>query len=377
MQNATRKSTSGGKESGKAVRIAQSLLGEIRDRVYADGNFPSENELAERFGAARETIRKAVDVLVCDGIVRRVKGCGTFLTGRAERKTGLVGLIVPDATSAEIFSEFIHQIDAIASRNGYKLAVANLERRGDVGAGVRRAARELAVRRVEGVIYRPLIDERFANSNLEVVRIFKNAEIPVVLLDSDVVQPPERSEYDLVNIDNIAAGRRIADHLLACGRRRIAFLMGGKSFGANANWRNRLFGLAGELALNGAENAVKVLDFAPDNAAAVEKLRRSRQRPDAIVCGNDDTAALLVKTLVSAGLRVPDDVAVVGFDDAPSARFSVPPLTTIRQPAREIALSALRLLLARIRHPSAEPTELHLPAPLVVRRSTQAVQIAT
>ena len=141
---------------------------------------------------------------------------------------------------------------------------------------------------------------------------------------------------------------------------------------ANANWRNRLFGLAGELALMGCEESVRRLDFSPDDESAVASLMRSRKRPDAIVCGNDEHAARLVKTLVSLGRRIPGDVAVVGFDDMEIARSTTPPLTTVSQPVRKLAATAFKSLLARIRYPNNDPREILLDARLVVRRSTDA-----
>ena len=79
---------------------------------------------------------------------------------------------------------------------------------------------------------------------------------------------------------------------------------------------------------------------------------------------------MLVKSLIAIGKRVPEDVAVTGFDDESIARSSVPPLTTIRQPAGLIAKTAFKTLLARIRYPQNDPREILLDAPLITRKST-------
>jgi len=230
--------------------------------------------------------------------------------------------------------------------------------------------RELAANRAEGVILRPFVAERMTAANGEIVRILENAEIPVVLIDSDIARPPRRSGYDLVAINNVGAGRQIADHLHERGYRRIAFLMEDNDPFTNANWGNRLFGLAGELALLGCDGSVRRLDFGPDDEKALAALMRSKARPDAIVCGNDEHAAMLVETLNRIGLRVPGDVAVVGFDDIDVARTTTPPLTTISQPVKKLAATAFKSLLARIRYPNNDPREILLDAPLVIRQST-------
>ena len=118
------------------------------------------------------------------------------------------------------------------------------------------------------------------------------------------------------------------------------------------------------------EDAVRPLDFRPDSRHGLRMLYRSEFRPDAIVCGNDETAVQLVETLRAIGKRVPEDVAVVGFDDAGIAASCRIPLTTVRQPSRQIATAVLRTLLARISRPGDSPREIRLSAPLVVRAST-------
>ena len=263
-------------------------------------------------------------------------------------------------------------LERIARRVGYGISfeairASNLR---EATRAVRRKARELAVRHVEGVIFRPLLDLRADKANHEVVRIFRNADIPVVLVDSDIAGPGERSDCDLVAVNNVDAGRRIASHLLAHGYARLAYLMPSRGLGPNANWRNRLFGVAGEIALRGLSSGVQTLTFVPSDLTALRKALNGTGHPDAIICGNDETAMRLLESLRRLGKRVPEDVAVVGFDDMPLAASSVPPLTTIRQPTGEIARTALRALLARIRYPTAEPREINVSAKLVARLST-------
>ena len=118
------------------------------------------------------------------------------------------------------------------------------------------------------------------------------------------------------------------------------------------------------------EVAVQTLAFAPDNAKAIAAALRGRNNPDAIVCGNDERAAILSETLQSLGKRIPDDVAVIGFDNSAHATRSRPPLTTVSQPVDKLAATAFKVLLARIRYPDNEPRETYLGAPLVVRAST-------
>lgn len=357
----------------KYLEIYSALKSDMANRTFAkEKRLPSELELCQRFNAARNTVRQALALLHRQGLIEKRKGEGTFVTKRGERKTGLIGLLMPDFSSARFFEALKKELETHAMRLGYRI-VAETAATGtpkQIIGRVRTAARRLAVKRVEGVIFRPHLDPLCTESNLEILHLFQNTDTPVILIDSDVTTPPERSACDLIAVDNIAAGRRIAAHLLGCGRRRIAFMMSGLSIGSNANWSNRLFGLAGEIAVQGLDDGVHTLRFMPNDANALSSLFRSRKRPDAIVCGNDETACCLIDTLCSIGKRIPDDIAVVGFDDDSCARLSMPPLTTIRQPAQLIAKTALKTLLARIRYPNNDPREILLDAPLIIRSST-------
>lgn len=357
----------------KGREIVERLVKEIMSGTYAKaGRLPSEASLAESFGVSRMTLRAALDELRRQGLIEKRNGTGSFLTKRAYRRSGLIGLVIPDYESFGFFAEIKKEVERHAVRLGYRVALVLTRERGReaIVRDIRRKARELAVNRAEGVIFRPFVAENLAKANREIVRIFHNAEVPVVLVDSDITSPPKRSNCDLVAIDNVGAGRQIAAHLQERGYGRIAFLMENRNPMANANWGDRLFGLAGELALMGCKESVRQLDFGPDDEKALGTLMRSRTRPDAIVCGNDEHAATLVETLKRIDARVPNDVAVVGFDDIDIARDTMPPLTTISQPLKRLAATAFKTLLARIRYPNNDPREILLDAPLVARKST-------
>jgi DNA-binding LacI/PurR family transcriptional regulator len=228
-------------------------------------------------------------------------------------------------------------------------------------------AEDFARKRVSGVIFQPaaLIGD-MQTVNGEIVSIFDSAGIPVVLVDNDIVPPPERSEYDLVGINNFEAGRLLGGHLLDVGARRICFLVHNRC-SASVSLRS-----SGVMAAVGGRRGVKfsTLCTEPDETAAIRKFL-AKEKPDAIVCGNDKTAAHLRQTLAHIGKRVPEDVMLAGFDDVQIASVMTPQLTTIRQPCDGIAEAAFAALLERMRNPSLHPREILLPAPLIIRESTR------
>ena len=363
----------------KYLEIYSSLKNSIAERKFsADLQIPSEAELCEQFGVARNTVRQALAMLLSQGLIEKHKGKGSFITPKGERKTGVIGLLIPDFSSASFFSSLKSELETSAAKLGYKVRLETSWRTTDdeMVKAIRKAARKLAVDRVEGVIFRPHLNPEHIEANKEILNIFRHTETPVVLIDSDISPRPERSDCDLVAVDNVSAGRRIAAHLLDSGRRHIAFMMSGVEIGSNANWENRLFGIAGEVAVRGMDDGVSTLRFTPDDTRSLRALFRSRRRPDAIACGNDRTATMLVESLETIGIRVPEDVAITGFDDESFARLSIPPLTTIRQPAGLIAKTAFKTLLARIRYPQNDHKEILLDAPLIIRKSSSIPNIS-
>ena len=352
--------------------IYEKLMREIAAGKFAKvGKLPSESKLANTFGVARMTVRGALAELQRQGLIETRNGAGSFLTQRARRKSGIIGLVIPNFEAFEFFADIRDELERHCKRLNYTVQLVFTREHGREAAirDIRRKVRELAVARAEGVIFRPYVAEEFSAANREVVRIFQRTEIPVVLIDSDITRPPERSDCDLVAVNNIEAGRRIADYLHQRGHRHIAFLGERRTAAHNVNWDNRLFGLAGELALLGSADGVRTLDFGPTDKRALASALRGKNRVDAIVCGNDESAVAIVETLRKIGKRVPDDVAVVGFDDIARARTFVPPLTTISQPVKKIAATAFKTLLARIRYPNNDPREIFLTAPLIARQS--------
>lgn len=350
--------------------IRDRLRAEIAEGKYGGGRpFPSETALTRRFGAARATVVRALRELQAMGLLARSQGAGTRLTEAARRSTGRIALIVHGTGYCEIFSPIARAISHLCLRNGYTLLFADVsfaDNRQRVSRVIDQV-REYVKARVDGVIFQPVeLLPNAADVNRRITSSFDEAGMPVVLLDSDIVAPPDRSRYDLAAVNHFDAGRRLAAHLRETGARRVAYLaQKDRAPCVQERCRGVQAGCAG-LPLPG-----KVFIAEPDDDARIALLLR-RDRPDAIACYNDRQAALLIQTLARLGRSVPDDIAVVGFDDVNYAVLSTPQLTTMHQPCAELAGLAFDMLLERMRKPDAPARETFLTAPLVVRASTRA-----
>ncbi len=352
----------------KYKMIVATLTEEILGGKFVPlGAFPSERALVRRFAVSRQTVQRVLRELNRRGLVYSRQGKGTFLTNSAENLHETVGLIVTGARRTEIVSEIRDEAARLARRMGLSLAF------GDASAlnaeGVAKRAFSFAVdfvrRRVSGVILQPVEFHQDAQRvNALIVEQFAAAGIPVVLIDCDIVAPPNRSELDVVGIDNFCAGRLIGEHLLERGARNAVFL-------AQANYPSTI-GLRREgLASVGRRfGECQMLELRELSVPALVRAFRPLDGIDAVVCQNDVAAVNLMAALRRLGRRVPEDVLVAGFDDVAYAPLLHPSLTSVRQPCRQIAGRAFDLLLERIGREKSPAEDVRMMPALVIRAST-------
>ena len=352
--------------------IFETLRGEILSGKYNPREkFPSEEQLRRRFKTSRSTLRLALLHLKECSMIETRNGSGTFLSSTARNMSGRLGLIVPHIAEGELSPPICAGIEKSASENGYSLLFGDASST-DPKTRASRAialAKDYIAQNVAGVFLEPieLVDNAFQVTK-SIIDIFKKLHIPIVLLDRDIVSPPQRSEYDLVSIDNVQIGYRLATHLIDRGAEHICFFA---RPGSAPTVQLRFQG-AREAALDHrpAQSKVRICLAEPTDVAVVGKLLSGRNPPDAFLCANDLTAVSLMKTLETLGKEVPRDILVTGIGDVKVAATSMPPLTTVRQPCGEIAKAAVAVMLQRLRNPSLPPRQILLDSPLIVRQST-------
>lgn len=360
----------------KHQQVFETLKQEILSGKYdARRRLPSEAQLVQRFNISRPTISRALRDLKSAGFLDRRPGSGTYLSQTARPTTGYFGMIIPGHGTTEIFTPICAEIARRSQQAGYTLlwgdsSSTDLETRANQALEL---CAQYVRQEVAGVFLEPLelIPSREA-INQEIIRALAANHIPVVLLDRDIASFPERSAYDLVGIDNLAAGYRLAEHLLKHGARRITFV---SRPGSAPTVLKRIAGVHDALLNAGIHwNPEQIAAGNPDDAAFVRGIvgKPAKQRPDALICANDATAARMMVTLNTLGLNVPKDIRLASFDDVQYASLLSPPLTTIHQPCEQIGAVAVQTLLQRLREPATPAREILLDAPLVVRRSCGA-----
>lgn len=361
----------------KHQEISRYLLTEIAAGKYAaSGRLPSETQLVQQFGVSRPTVARAFRDLEVEGIIERRAGSGTYVRATSSQVTATrqIGLLIPGLGTTEIFEIICGELASLARRSEYTLLWGGSSNPRSDRNGSREHAHELCEqfieRRVMGVFFAPFeLTEGQDKVNRDISERFSEAGIPVVLLDRDLAPFPHRSAFDLVGLDNVAAGYLLAEHLIKLGNRRIVFVA--RPLSAPTVDR-RFAGMRESLLSHRIEFSHDWQQTGdPQDPRFVHSLMAGK-RWDAIVCANDLTAAQLINTLTKCRYRVPQDIRVVGFDDAKYATLVSVPLTTIQQPCKELALTAFQAMLSRIADPTLPARKILLAPRLVVRESCGA-----
>jgi LacI family repressor for deo operon, udp, cdd, tsx, nupC, and nupG len=274
------------------------------------------------------------------------------------QRSGKLLVIVPDILNP-FYSRVLQSIEEAAQREGYAVLL------GDTQHDPKREERYMLMlrrREAEGVI---VLGHGLPDAALA-VSAEMDRKAPIV----SGCEFNRRAGIPSIHIDNQRAAHDAMEHLYALGHRRIGIVTGPM---ASALTRDRLQGASETAKSKGAERDFVVLhgDFTIESGeTATERLLTSRERPTAIFYFNDLMAIGGMSVARQHKLQVPGDLSVIGFDDISFAAHTVPPLTTVAQPVREMGQETVRLLLDVIKGQTLAPVSVILPHRLIIREST-------
>jgi LacI family transcriptional regulator len=297
----------------------------------------------------QETVQRVMDVA---GAMQYVPHAGA--RSLSTRSTRTIGVVLPDL-HGEFFSEVIRGIDVAARESGYHLLLSGSHADRDEMRAVLQAVRGL----VDGlIVMSPDLDPAALCAELPL-------GVRAVLLNAKVEGRPS------ITIDNSAGARDVVRHLATLGHTHIAFISGPAR---NADAEQRRRGFRTGVRAHGIEGVEVSGDFTEDSGyEAAKQVLAMKPRPTAVFAANDSMAIGALSGFRDAGVRVPDAIALVGFDDIPIARFLDPPLTTVKVPIAELGRRGLQLLIAELDDSDGRPhPPARLETSLVVRRSCGA-----
>ncbi len=361
------------------LELKQLLKDKIRQGEYKVGDrLPSENELASQHQVSRHTVLKGMAQLMAEGWIERYQGRGTFVARRSEgtpQGIRTVALLCSDLSDPPIM-HIVAGVSGFLKEQRMELLILDCDH-----STAREAAYldSLEDRGVSGVLIWPYAPP----ANREHVEILRQRGIPIVLLDRGY----EGLSVPMVGVDNMAGAFEVTQHLIRCGHRRIGHVTvdqaGVSNVPAVAN-REKGFRSAMEAAGLSVSDAyvqrvpIKLVEESMTSAAvrgifayeAMHYLLTLPEPPTAVFLLNDLFAPSCLRAISTQGLRVPDDIAVAGFDnDFEAGEFPIP-LTSYAQPGREIGQMAGELLNRMLEGQVPEKNENLLLGRLIVRHST-------
>jgi LacI family transcriptional regulator len=325
-------------------------------------------EIAELTGVSRSTVSRVInnDPNVNEStrervwaIVRQVNfHPNAAARGLAAGRTRVLGLVIPMGVSAlftdPYFPILIQGVSSACNAN-------------DQSVMLWLAEPEYERRTIRQIMHSGLIDGAIVASMLmddPVVQALAEGDLPFIL----VGRHPTNTRVSYVDTDNLDGARKMVAHLLRLGRSRVATITGPQNMIAGAD---RLAGYSAALHDRGLAVDLELIvegDFTEAGGYSVMQ-RLLPRRPDAVFVASDIMAVGALRAIRDAGLRVPEEIALAGFDDMPFAERSEPPLTTVRQPIVRMGGTAVEMLIDLIEHPDSAPHRIILPTELVVRKS--------
>jgi DNA-binding LacI/PurR family transcriptional regulator len=336
----------------------------IKDVAAAAGvSWKTVSNVVNGTGRVGEATRERVERVIAE------LGYRPSLAGRQLRqgRTNILALAVPEIDSP-YFSGLAHAVIEAADARGYRVFID--ETRGDRVAE-ESVARGFDVRLIDGIVFSPL---ELSLSDVDRLR----GATPMVLLGERPADPRAGVvRTDHVSIDNVRAAREATRHLLESGRTRLAFL-GAEPGVPERSGAPRLRGFTEALAGAGLPVRDEWVLPAPSysraaGASAVEDVLARIGEVDGILCGNDLLALGALHVLRTNGVRVPQDVAVVGWDNTEDGRFANPTLTTVAPDVRAIAEHAVERVVAQVEGLPGGPSDAVVPHRLLVRESSRPV----
>jgi LacI family transcriptional regulator len=379
----------------KYLEISREVESRIRAGLSEGGKVPSTRDIAEEHGVSVVTASRALQVLRDKGLIETVGRSRSYLLPEAGPTiipgpgswgvpgldVGRYGLLLrstPGPWQAASLSVPVAGFVAAARERSIPLEVDLF----DLGPATARVELDRQVGKaadlgVTGVFFMPSrLNDELARQDEAFLEACRGRGIAVVLVERNLRGASRPIEHDLVATDDLDGGLASTAHLIEQGRRRIAFVTGSPTSSHEGRVAGYLAALFRASKGAGPELGPIVLEQDPSlpTKAAYEELtdRLVDEEVDGVVCYQDYTAVGLMIELLTRRLRVPQDVAITGFDNLPIGNSFALGVTTYDYPALPIARQALRVMAARRQEPDAPPIKVLVPGRLIVRESSKA-----
>jgi GntR family transcriptional regulator, arabinose operon transcriptional repressor len=358
--------------------IVDALKSRIRDGTYkSDDRLPTEMELASEYNVSRITSKRALEELKNQGLVYRIRGSGTFVSGEGasaqtvRQGSNIVAIILPFDVSNGSFALSVRGLSEVLESNGYYLSVYNGVR--DVKA-VEILVSRLYNDHIRGIIYYPLSDR----DNFGIMNMLHLENYPIVTIDKYFESIP----ISYVVSDNEAGASKAVEYLIDLGHRRIGFVSD-LLIESITSIRNRYFGYCKTLKEHHLPYDPELVKLGVTGNEFGRSYSKEIYQPlvkefvslgaTALFAINDLIASYLMRAAFELDIRVPGDISIIGFDDMDIAKHLQVPLTTVSQDFYSIGKVAGQIVCKSIQSGTITYTQKRLGVELVIRDSCRKI----
>jgi GntR family transcriptional regulator, arabinose operon transcriptional repressor len=350
----------------KYIQLKDYLIRQMQQReIVYEQQLPSENVLAQQFKMSRHTVREALGDLENQGWIRREQGRGTFCI-YSEKLSLKTIAVITTYISDYIFPTLIRGIEEILSCSGYTLVLANTSN--DKGKEAQ-CLDNLLNQDIAGLIIEPTKSSE-ENTNISYFKEFKQREIPYIFLHAVY------SDLDpaYIIMDDQKGGYMATKYLLQLGHREIAGIFKVddlQGFKRKAGFEAALveYNIVQKPEFLGNYETKQLLSYPYQ---FIKSILFKVPRPTAIVCYNDQIALKVMEAIRDEGLKIPDDISIIGYDDSSLAMASEIKLTTIKHPKAEMGRQAARFIMDMVEKRAEKPRFIYQPE-LVIRNSCRGL----
>jgi GntR family transcriptional regulator of arabinose operon len=347
----------------KYVQIFEHFKELIYSQAIVLGDkLPSESEIVQKFKVSRHTARQALMQLEKDGFIYKEQGRGTFCCYKLKKDGSKNIAVLTTYISNYIFPEIISGIEEVLSASGYTLSLFNTNNEKQKEGLY---LNKILDSDIEGLILEPTISA-LENTNLAFYKELEERKLPFIMINA---------KYDEINpayvvMDDVEGGYALTKYLIQMGHRDIAGIFKCDDL----QGKNRQEGYMKALSEFGIDSKSQYIlryvtgeeEFLPYEFAS--NLLRRDNKPTSIVCYNDQIAFYVLQAIRDAGLKVPEDISIVGYDDSDIATATEVKLTTVRHPKAEMGKRVARFLINIIENDEEKPYYIYKPE-LIVRNS--------
>lgn len=344
----------------------------INDHYSPHDKLPTETQLVEKFNVSRHTIRRAIGDLEVENYLYRIQGGGIFVADWKEKHstktpTKTIGVLTTHIADY-IFPNIIVGIEKVLSDYSYSILLASTHN--DISIE-RKSLENLLNKPIEGLIVEPT-KSAYPSQNIGFYKNLENLKIPYLMINSTY----QDIDAPLLALDDCAGGKLATEYLLSIGHQNILGIF--KADDQQGVDRMKGFISAYQerhtLSIPGQFITYYTNDEKKELLKRLKAILTKSDRPTAIVCYNDQIALLVNSIAKKLGLRIPDDLSLIGFDDSSLSHMFDFQLTTIKHPKEQMGIDAANMILTLIESPPVQPIQSIIYKPeLIIRESTKPV----